>query len=236
MSAPHFFAASIGPGTIEIDGPDAAHARRALRIRPGESVTIGDGAGTVAVARAVEVGETFVAEVLSIRTVPPPHPRIEVYPALPKSGKLDLVVQKLTEVGVDAVRPWPAARSVVRWDGAKARAQGDRLRSIAREAAKQSKRAWLPEVADPAPVGVLPPLMLVLHEGTERRLAEVLPEDPPPAIGVLIGPEGGLVDDEVEALCARGAVAVGLGDQILRTETASIVVATLVLARYRRIG
>lgn len=182
MTAPHFFVDSLDGDVVVLTGEDAHHATRALRIRPGERITLADGKGTVAGARvvAVESGRdpTLRAEVLTRRTVEQNRPRIVVFPALPTSGKLDLVVQKLTELGVDSIRPWFAARSVARWDEAKARAHGDRLRAIAREAAKQSRRARLPEVLDAGLLDALPPLSVVLHEEAEQRLLAVLPPGP----------------------------------------------------------
>lgn len=236
MSAHHFFTDRVDGDTVTLTGDDASHARRALRIRAGEMITVGDGAGTIVEACVTGVATVLTADVLARRMVPAPVPRVIVFPAVPKSGKLEMVVQKLTELGVDEIVPWFAARTVVRWDAEKARAHGERLRAIAREAAKQSRRAWLPLVRDPAPLDGLPPVTLVLHEEATDLLRAALPDAAPDAAGVVIGPEGGLEPAEAAGLVARGARAVTLGPQILRTETASLVASALLLARYGRLG
>ena len=237
MSAHHFFAGSVDGDTVTITGEDARHAARVLRIAPGETITVSDGAGAVADARCIEASErVLVATVLARRVVPEPRPRVVVYPALTKAAKLESVVQKLTEIGVAAIRPWPAARSVVRWDEAKGRARAERLRAIAREASMQSRRAWLPRVEDPAPIASLPDPSFVLHPETEERLLDALPEAAPAEIALVIGPEGGLERDEVERLARPGVTVCGLGETVLRTETASIVAASLVLGKYRLLG
>jgi len=235
VTAPHFFSDAIAGDSLALVGEEARHARAALRIKAGETITVSDGKGTVVTARVVRAEPTFDAEIIDRRFVPAPEPRMTVMPAVPKSGKLDLVVEKLTELGIDEIRPWFAARTVVRWDTRKARAHGDRWRAIARAASKQSRRAWLPDVADPAPLGVMPAATIVLHEGTTLRLNDAL-ADRVEEIGLVTGPEGGLSEEEVAGLRSRGAHVVALGEQILRTETAVIVAATLTLGRYGRIG
>jgi 16S rRNA (uracil1498-N3)-methyltransferase len=236
VSAPHFFAGSVDGDRISIHGEDARHARRVLRIAPGERITVADGRGSVVTA-VVEPDDTaLVARVVDRRSVEPPRPRIVVYPALPKAGKLDLVVQKLTELGVAEVRPWIAERSIPRWDARKAAAQTERLRAIAHEAAKQSRRAFLLDVAEPAPLGDLPATTYVLHEGASGRLAGARPVSPPDVVGVVVGPEGGLSEREVEDLTAAGARPVTVAPTVLRAETAAIVGPALVMALFDQLG
>lgn len=235
MSAHHFFAPRVDGDVVTLAGEEGRHASRVLRIRVGEVITIGDGAGTVVTARTDSVEPNVRATVLERTHDARPTPELTVYPAVPKSGKLDLVVQKLTELGVDRIAPWFAERTIVRWDGAKSRAQGERLRAIAHDAAKQSKRAWLPVVLDPAALEVPPRGAFVLHEAGSSRMRDVLP-DAPTSVALVVGPEGGLTDTEVTRFREAGAVLASLGAQILRAETASIVAATLVLHRYERIG
>lgn len=236
MTAPHFFCRDVASGRLRISGDDARHAVRSLRLRPGEPITVSDGRGTVAIARVVEAGDDLVAEVTGRRTVPPAFPRLVVFQALPKSGKLDDVVRKLTEIGVDEIVPWRAARSVVRWDPLKAQAQIARLRAIAREAAMQSRRAWLPEVRDLAAIDDVPAGAIVLHEEADLRLGALLPAQAPPLLTLVVGPEGGLAPEEVSGLRDQGASVGSLGDPILRTETAAMVATALVLGAYGRIG
>ena len=130
MSAPHFFADSLDSDHVSITGDDAHHAARALRIRPGEEITVSDGRGTVVRGRTLEVSPSRVtAEVTARDHVDQPSPLVVVFPAVPKGGKLETIVQKLTEIGADEIRPWFAARSVVQWDQAKTAARAQRLRA-----------------------------------------------------------------------------------------------------------
>jgi 16S rRNA (uracil1498-N3)-methyltransferase len=237
VTAPHFFVDQLESDHVSITGDDAHHAARALRIRPGEEITVSDGHGTVVRARCTDVSSTrFTAEVIARDHVEQPSPVLVVFPAVPKGGKLETIVQKLTEIGVDQIRPWFSARSVVRWDVAKGAGRAQRLRTVAREAAMQSRRAWLPAVSDPGPIEQLPELTLLLHEEAAQGLSASLPSVAPRSIGVVVGPEGGLDPDEVEHMTGKGARPVSLGRPILRTETAAIVGPALVLAHYGRLG
>jgi 16S rRNA (uracil1498-N3)-methyltransferase len=237
VTAAHFFVASIEGDPLRLEDDEGYHAARVLRLRPGEPLTLSDGRGNVAECEVSTVEPRAVTvHVRARRAAPERLPRIVVLPAVPKSGRLDLVVQKLTEIGVDEIRPWVAERSVVRWDERKRRAHAERWRAIAYEAAKQSRRAWLPSVAEPVDEPVLPPCTVALHEAGATRLEEVLPAQPPPEVGILIGPEGGLTDAEVRRVVSLGGAAAGLGTQILRAETAAIVGPALVMGRYRLIG
>jgi 16S rRNA (uracil1498-N3)-methyltransferase len=236
VTAPHFFTTDVSGEVVHLTGDEAAHAARVLRIRTGEVITVADGSGAVVTATVTHVGSTVDAAVSDRRRVPQPTPRVTVMPAVPKSGKLDLVVQKLTELGVDAIVPWFAERTIVRWDDRKRAAHADRLAAIAREAAKQSRRPRLPEVSLAPSSLEVDGSCLVLHEAEHGvHLREALPATAD-AITLVIGPEGGLTDAEVERARTQGAGVVGLGEQILRAETASIVAAALVLARYGRLG
>lgn len=239
MTAPHFFADDVAGDRIVLSGEEARHAIRVLRIRPGETITVSDGRGAVVEALVAEAGGgKLMADVKDRRTVAALVPALHVFHAIPKAGKLDVVVQKLTEVGADVIRAFPAARSVARWDDRKAAEQTRRLSVIARQAAKQSRRAWLPEVLLPARLEAtdLPVPTYVLHEEATARLLETLPEQTPAAVGLVVGPEGGLTAEEVDGLTARGATAVSLGPLVLRTETAALAASVVLLSRYARIG
>lgn len=238
MTAPHFFAPDVSNQRVTLEAEEARHALRVLRIRPGEEITISNGRGDVVRATVSEAGSTLVADVKKRHAEPAPRPRITVFAAIPKAGKLDLVVQKLTELGVDRIRPFPAARSVARWDDAKAKTQTARLNAIAHEAAKQSRRAWLPEVLDPAPLDAVefPERSFVLDEETAGSLREALPDDAPQAVVLVVGPEGGFTREEVAALAGRGVTPTSLGPLVLRAETAALVAAAVVGVRYGRLG
>jgi 16S rRNA (uracil1498-N3)-methyltransferase len=238
MTAAHFFAPDTSGDQVRLDGDEARHAVRVLRVRAGEEITVSNGAGEIVRAVVTDAGATLTADVKERRSEPRPTPALHVFTAIPKTGKLDLVVQKLTELGVEVIQPFPASRSVARWDAKKAAAQIERLNAIAYHAAKQSRRAWLPEVRSAAPLdGVdLPEASFVLDEGATIRLSDALPDEPPETIGLIVGPEGGFEREEVDALSARGVREVSLGPLILRTETAALVAATVASVRYKAIG
>lgn len=238
MTASHFFAASVDGERVELAGEDARHASRVLRVRPGEIVTLADGTGNVVRARVVEAGETVTADVEERWFDAAPRPAIHVFHAIPKSRKLDTVTQKMTELGVDSLQPFTAARSVAAWDERKALVQVERLWAIARDAAKQSRRSRIPEIRPPSPLEALetPPFSLVLDEEATTRMTSLLPEEPPETIGIVIGPEGGLDRSEVSALARRGAMPASLGPLVLRTETAGLVALAVVRVRYGLLG
>jgi 16S rRNA (uracil1498-N3)-methyltransferase len=131
-----------------------------------------------------------------------------------------------------------AERSVPRWDAAKSNAQASRLGEVARQAAMQARRAWLPSVLPPLRTKALelPSPSLVLDETAEARLNDSLPPEAPVAVGIVIGPEGGFTADELTAFRERGANPVSLGPLILRTETAALAAAAVVLGRYGLLG
>ncbi|MCI0345605.1 MAG: RsmE family RNA methyltransferase, partial [Chloroflexi bacterium] len=116
MTAPHFFAADVSGEKVLIQGDDARHALRVLRLKPGERITISDGRGEVVDAAVQGDRDVLVASVLARRTELPARPALDVFHAIPKKGKLDLVVQKLTELGARSVRLVASDRSVPRWD------------------------------------------------------------------------------------------------------------------------
>lgn len=236
MSAPHFFAADVSGDRVMLEGDDAHHAVRALRITPGEIITVANGHGEVVTATVTKAGATLEAEVTSRETVPPPQPRLVVYQALAKHPKLDAVVGKLAELGVAEIVPFTGARSVARWDERKADAQHQRLNQIAREAAMQSRRAHLPRVATLAAFENLPQNVFVLHEEAQTRLTAALPPTAPEEVALAVGPEGGFDPEEVSTLTKRGGVAVSLGRGVLRTENAAFAGACVVLVRYGDLG
>lgn len=226
--------------TVTLDGPEGRHAAVARRVRPGETVELTDGEGRLArcvVAEATRDG--LVCEVRSRHEVAAPSPRLTVVQALPKGDRGELAVELMTEVGVDAIVPWPAARSVARWKGERGAKALRRWRATGREAAKQARRARLPEVAEAAPTAAVALLLgaatlgAVLHEAGDRDVGAV---DPPERgeIVLVVGPEGGIDDTELAAFTAAGAVAVRMGPTVLRTSTAGAVAAGVLLSRTER--
>ncbi|MEX2555894.1 MAG: RsmE family RNA methyltransferase [Actinomycetota bacterium] len=238
MTAPHFFAADVTGERVVLERDDSRHALRVLRLRPGEQITVSDGRGSVVEATVGDDDDHLVAHVTDRRSEPEPRPALHVYQALPKAGKLDLVVQKLTELGVSSINLFASRRSVPRWDAAKAASHTARLGEVARQAAMQSRRAWLPRVLPPSPLSSLAMAepLLVLHGSATTRLSDALPETWPSAFGLVVGPEGGLTEEEVTALRALGAIPVTMGPLILRTETAALAAAAIVLGRYGQLG
>lgn len=243
MSLPHFFAGAPEPGEpVVLDPEDAGHAIRSLRLRPGDEFTSSDGRGALARCRVVRAERLLVeGEVVERTTEPPARPRLTVLVAPPKGQRLSWAVQKLTEVGADEIVLVEAARSTRRWDPDRGGRAATRLDAVAREAAKQSRRRFLPEVSGPVPwpEAVMPedgvPLV-ILWERATVRLTEVLPQTAPDRLTLVVGPEGGIPEEDALSAEARGAVLAWLGPNVLRTETAAVVAASIALARYGRLG
>lgn len=203
----------------ELRDEDRHHLIRSLRLRSGDPFTASDGAGSWRVCRlgsgpgleAEPVGEAVFVEA--------PYPKLTIGFALVKGGRPELVVQKLTELGIDAIAPFTAEHSVVRWDSDRADRQTQRLRRVAREAAMQSRQVRLPEIGEVADFADL-----AAYAGAIR--ADIGGD--PPSLDhpvVLIGPEGGWSDAE-----RRQLGAVRISSSILRSETAAIAAATLFTA------
>ncbi|MGK5111333.1 MULTISPECIES: 16S rRNA (uracil(1498)-N(3))-methyltransferase [unclassified Geodermatophilus] len=209
-----------------VPGPEGRHAVDVLRMTPGERVRVGDGRGTVADGEVVAAGPEGLRVRVSVRhEVPPPALELVLVQALPKGERGPLAVELATELGVDRIVPWAAARCVTRWREDRAAKGVAKWRAAARAASKQSRRPRVPEVTDVMTTrqvcGALADvdLALVLHEQARHPLARVdLPSSG--AIAVVVGPEGGLTDGEVVALSAAGARPVRLGPEVLRTSTA----------------
>jgi 16S rRNA (uracil1498-N3)-methyltransferase len=206
---------------VDLDAPelsddDRRHLERVLRLRPGQDVTVSDGAGRWRRCRFGDPLEPAGGVVEDERLSPP----VAVAVSLTKGERLDWAVQKLTELGADLIVPLAAARSVVRWDGERSGQHVDRLRRIARQAAMQSRRTWLPAVDDLrafAEVAATPGAALAEPGGEPPSLERPL---------VLVGPEGGWSEEEAAAPLPR----VGLGPTVLRSETAAVAAAALLCA------
>lgn len=239
----HFFAAPglLTDTSVVLRGDEARHAARVLRVRSGETVTVADGRGRVATAVVTSAGaEELAATVVELRVIQPVRPAVVLYQALAKGERMEVVVQKAAELGASRIVAYEARRSVVRWDAHKRTRARDRWRGVALAAAKQSRSAWVTDVAEIAPSAeALCPgeeVVVVLHEASARRLRDALPAETPASVGVMVGPEGGLAEAEVAVLEARTARTASLGDRILRTETAGPVALALVLFRYGALG
>jgi 16S rRNA (uracil1498-N3)-methyltransferase len=239
VSAPVFFverAALVAGDRVVLDGAEGRHAAVVRRIGVGESVLLTDGVG-LAVAGVVVVAEhdRLLVEVVSRTEHERPQPSVTVVQALPKGDRAELAVETLTEVGVDRIVPWAAARSVTQWRAERAAKSLDRWRTTAREAAKQSRRVWWPVVDELATTADVVELLgagalgVVLHEGAGRSFAEVSAPTTGEVV-VVVGPEGGIAPDELAAFEAVGALAARMGPTVLRTSTAGAVAAGVLLA------
>lgn len=233
--------AGVAPGAeVVVEGDEAHHAVAVRRLRVGEQVVLTDGAGVRVVGEVASTAKRrFAVSVLSVSSVAAPVPELVVVQALPKGDRGELAVEVLTEVGAARIVPWAAARSVAVWKGERAAKSLARWRATAREAAKQARRTWFPEVSELASTSVVADLVrgaelaLVLHEDATAPLASV----EIPAAGrvvVVVGPEGGVTDDELAAFSAAGAVPVRLGSEVLRTSTAGVVALAALLSRTPR--
>jgi 16S rRNA (uracil1498-N3)-methyltransferase len=214
-----------------LDGDEGFHAANVRRIRSGEELDLGDGAGTVAHCIVEDVAKArLTAKVLDRVTVAPASPGVTVVQALPKSDRSELAIELATEAGADAIVAWQAARCVARWDSAAKVDKGlRRWGAVARSAARQSRRAYIPAVSGVVSTAELVQRVrdgadtaLVLHESATIKLTE-MPLAQADSLLLVVGPEGGIADDEITALTEAGAESVRLGPTVLRTSTAAAV-------------
>ena len=256
MSNPVFFTA---PGTLEsqvpgsvfvLEGAEARHAVTVKRLAVGESVDIADGAGKrlTGTVTAVAPGELTV-ECGGMADEPQPGIRLVLVQALAKGDRDELAAETATELGIDAVIPWQAERSIVRWKAERAAKAHAKWQSVVTAAAKQARRAWIPEVRAAVDSAGLQAavaaadLAVILHEDAVRPLRHVLEswlETSAPDAGarevlLIVGPEGGISPREVTRLCDAGAVTALLGHHVLRSSTAgpaATVLASDILGRW----
>jgi len=230
---------------VALRGADARHAVTVARLRAGERLRVGDGAGLVIEGVVLQ---SDPAEVLvradHVEHEPVPSPRLTLVQALAKGDRDELAVQAATELGVDAILPWQSARSISRWEGVKAEKNRARWQAIVREASKQAVRAHVPLVSPMVGLGALlqrleghPVTVLVLDPIGDTALAAL---DAAELAGVdeivlIVGPEGGIAPEELSALERAGARPVRLGTTVLRTSTAgpaAIAVLSVALGRW----
>ncbi|HSO90624.1 MAG TPA: 16S rRNA (uracil(1498)-N(3))-methyltransferase [Arthrobacter sp.] len=264
MSNPVFFTApgtldGLAPGSVFVlDGPEARHAVTVKRLAVGETVDIADGAGKrlTGTVAAVAPNELSV-ECAELSDEPRPGVRLVLVQALAKGDRDELAAETATELGIDAVVPWQAERSIVRWKAERAAKAHAKWQSVVTAAAKQARRAWIPEVR-PAVDGAglqeavaAADLAIILHEDAVRPLRQVLAAwrdagltgdgtavdraDESREVLLIVGPEGGISPREVTRLCDAGAVTALLGHHVLRSSTAgpaATVLASDILGRW----
>jgi 16S rRNA (uracil1498-N3)-methyltransferase len=242
VSLPVFLSGSVtGTSTgaeVVLDGDEGRHAATVKRIRAGEQVVLTDGAGTSATCTVTEPAKSSLRlTVDAVVYADRPLPHVTVVQAVPKGERGELAVEMLTEIDVDRIVPWAASRSVAVWRGERAARSLAKWRAASRAAAKQARRSWLPEVTDLARTDDVAALLadvdvaVVLHEAATVPLSR-LALDGVRSIVVVVGPEGGLADEELEAFSA--ATAVRLGDSVLRTSTAGVAAVAALLSRTPR--
>jgi 16S rRNA (uracil1498-N3)-methyltransferase len=280
VSAPLFLVEALpGGGSFTLDGPEGHHAATVQRLRVGEALVLADGRGGTASAEVTAVARGSIEVAIIGRSVAAAaEPRLVVVQGIAKGDRGELAVQAMTEVGVDEIVPWAAARSVAQWRGDRGHKARDKWAATAREAAKQARRAWLPVVAGDPDCSTkqvvtrisAATVAFVLHEeATERLTTASLPwapnthgnqTEPIPGgaqsevipagaqsgviplgaqskggeIVLVVGPEGGISDGELDAFVAAGATAVRLGDSVLRTSTAGVAALSVLSTRLGR--
>jgi 16S rRNA (uracil1498-N3)-methyltransferase len=241
MSLPVFVApvAGVSAGDrVTLEGDEGRHAATVKRLRAGEQLVLTDGAGVAALGTVVESAKaSLLVEVDSVDRTPRESPRITVVQAIPKGDRGELAVEVLTEVGVDRIVPWAASRSVAVWRGERAAKSLAKWRTTAQAAAKQARRVWFPEVTEMVSTTEVAGLIaeadlaVVLHEDATGALAE-LALDGVSSIVVVVGPEGGISEEELAAFA--GAHVVRLGSSVLRTSTAGVAAVAALLSRTPR--
>ncbi|MFE7170884.1 16S rRNA (uracil(1498)-N(3))-methyltransferase [Streptomyces sp. NPDC057616] len=248
MTAPVFVIDSLegvaAGAVVELAGPEGRHAVSVRRLQPGEAVVLTDGQGRGAAGTVVrtEGKDRLFVELAELPFEPEPAPRITVVQALPKGDRGELAVETMTETGVDAIVPWSAARCITRWKGERGLKALAKWRATAREAGKQSRRLRFPEVADAATTKQVAALLAkadfaaVLHEDRAYS-SEPLATAELPAEGeivLVVGPEGGVSEQELTLFEEAGAKAYRLGRSVLRTSTAGTAATALLLGRTGR--
>ncbi|MFM6973621.1 MAG: 16S rRNA (uracil(1498)-N(3))-methyltransferase [Agromyces sp.] len=232
---------TVAPGdTISLHGAEAKHAASVSRIRVGESIRVSNGRGLMAVGTVAAASASEVRiEVEQVDRVPANRPELWLVQALAKGDRDELAVQAATELGVDRIIPWAAARSISRWDAAKAEKGKVRWQTIVDEAAKQSLRPWTPEVAPlhdtTALVGLVSSgevQLLLCVPGAAMALTDVEVDDRP--VVLVVGPEGGMDAAEIDRLLEAGAQSVRLGAEVLRTSTAGPAALAVLASRLGR--
>lgn len=239
----HFLVENSGSATIgdivSLTGAEAKHAAVVRRLRVGESVTIGDGAGAWFDGAVADVSATRVDVRITGRSdADAPSTRLTLVQALAKGDRDELAVQAACELGVDEVVPWQASRSISRWEGPKAVKGHARWSAIVREASKQAHRAWVPDVSMPLTTAQLlaraeGQRILVLDPTATRRLSAIKADGRD--LVLIVGPEGGITPEELAKFEGAGAERVRLGDTVLRTSTAgpaAIAVLSTALGRW----
>ncbi|BDU10803.1 ribosomal RNA small subunit methyltransferase E [Aurantimicrobium sp. INA4] len=209
---------------VVLDGSEGKHAATVSRVRPGETFTLGNGRGLVLEVEAESVSKDCVQlRVLQVENKERLHPEILLVQALAKTDRDERAIEAATELGVDTVIPWAASRSISKWEGPKIEKGIARWSAIVREASKQSIRPYIPQVHPPVTtaelVKMLPAADIVVLDPTgDVPLSSFNPTSH--QIAIIVGPEGGITETELDTFRNAGATIVTMGNNILRTSTA----------------
>ena len=224
--------------TFTLDGDEGRHAATVKRMREGEVIHLCDGQGIRAIATVIKVHKHSLDLTIDQFTFEDaPEPRFVVVQALAKGERAELAVEMLTEVGADAIIPWRAEHSIGKWDSVE---KGlEKWRRTSRESAKQSRRAWIPEISNLKSTAEVCELMsqaqsvFVLHESADQALAACAIREQG-TIMIVVGPEGGISPDELAAFSSAGARVVHMGASVMRTSTAGAIAVGGLLMRSQR--
>jgi 16S rRNA (uracil1498-N3)-methyltransferase len=239
VSAPIFFVPReelLDGAVVAVTGSEGRHASVVRRLRPGQLVQLTDGAGLLAEGVVESADRSALSVRVARRTEQVrPTPMLTVVQAIPKGERGELAVELMTELGVDVIVPWAAARCVARWGKEREEKRRQRWESTAHEAAKQARRVWWPVIEPLASTDQVlaivtrSPRALVLHEQATAVLSPASLQGNSDVV-VVVGPEGGLTDEEVDGLKSAGGTVVGLGPTVLRASTAGAAAAAVIFA------
>lgn len=224
---------------VLLAGDEGRHAMQVVRLREGERLLLSDGRGGLCECTVRERrSDGLILRVDRRSEVEQPRPRLSVVQALPKGDRGELAVETMTEVGVDQIIPWQAARCVTQWIGERGERARAKWQRTAREAAKQSRRAYIPTVTKLIGSNDLASLVVanstfVLDESAKQSLADVALPDVDRHL-LIVGPEGGLDDGELGAFTDAGAAVVRMGPTVMRTSTAGAAAVTALSLRLGR--
>lgn len=240
MVEPLFFTANAAKAKVgehfTLDGEEGKHAATVRRMRIGEAIQLTDGQGHRVKGIISETGSgSVMVDVKSVLTEPKSKPQITLVQALAKGDRDELAIQAATELGIDAVIPWQANRSVSKWEGSKIAKSVARWQSIVAEASKQSLRSWIPSVTEPLTSNQLANQVkefgsvLILDPTAQVSLADL--HFDAASIALVVGPEGGIDSSELSRFEEAGARRVSLGSGILRTSTAGLAAISFIQAK-----
>ncbi len=223
---------------VYLNREDFHHLARSLRVRQGDVVDLGDGQGLTVRARVNAIFRDHMDLLVEEREfLSRARPSLSLFQGIAKGSKLDAVIRQNVELGADHITPFISGFTVPE-GGMAAGNRLERLRKIAGEAAKQCRRVYAPEVLEVADMDAVLkeladfPVALVAWERGEKRAAEILPREAPDRLALIVGPEGGFSEHEVDELRLAGACTVTLGSNVLRTETAGLVLQAAVRCHY----